>query len=286
MIKVLLRKEILELCLSAEKARRRLLEIIYHSGCGQTGGDLSCLNVLMVLYHCYLNINKDNIDSPDRDRFILSKGHCSEALYTVLESKGIISKDFVDTLGKYCSSLAGHPLNTIPGIEVNSGALGHGLSIGVGMSLSAKMDSREFKTVVLLGDGELAEGSVYEAAISAGHYHLNNLIAIVDRNNLQISGPTEEIMPIEPFRDRWSSFGWLVSEMDGNDITSIVDTLDKLDLSKGKPNIILSHSTKGFGVSYMEGDPHWHHCVPSDQQYKIAISEIDSRIEEIEKSRQ
>lgn len=275
------RKELTDLHLSTEMARRRLLEIIYNSGCGHTGGDLSCLNVLMVLFHSYLNISKDNLDDPDRDRFLLSKGHCSEALYAVLESKGIISKDLVDTLGHFLSPLAGHPINTIPGIEVNSGALGHGLSIGVGMALAAKMDSRKYKTVVLMGDGELAEGSVYEAAISASHYSLDNLIAIVDRNMLQISGATEDIMPVEPLKDRWNSYGWNVLEMDGNKIESIAVSLSNISLTTGKPTMVISHSIKGYGVSFMEGVANWHHGVPTEEQYKKAVSEIEARINSI-----
>ena len=275
-------KQSLTLKLAAERNRFRLMEIIRNAKAGHTGGDLSCLNVLTVLYERYLHIDKDHLDDPERDRFILSKGHCAEALYAVLESRGILSKDVVDSLGHLGSPLAGHPLHEIPGIEINSGALGHGLSIGIGMALAARMDQRAYRTIVLMGDGEQAEGSIYEAAMAASHYHLGNLIAIIDRNMLQISGCTEDVMALENMRDRWTAFGWEVVETDGNDPAAILATLEALDTTAACPHLVISHTTKGYGVSYMEGVAKWHHGVPDEAQYAQAREEITRRINELE----
>ena len=272
----------LKLTLSAERNRLRLMEIIRSAHAGHTGGDLSCLNMLTVLYERYLRIDKDHLDDPDRDRFILSKGHCVEALYSVLESRGILPKELVDSLGHFASPLAGHPLHEIPGIEINSGALGHGLSVGIGMALAARMDSRSYRTVVLMGDGEQAEGSIYEAAMAASHYRLGNLIAIIDRNMLQISGCTEDVMALENMRDRWTAFGWEVVETDGNDPSAILETLNAIDTASQRPHLVISHTTKGYGVSFMEGVAKWHHGVPDDAQYAQAREEIGQRIKELE----
>lgn len=268
--------------LSAERNRRRLIEIIYNAKAGHTGGDLSCLNILTVLYNHYLNIDKSRLDDADRDRFVLSKGHCVEALYSVFEQIGFLEKSEVDTLGKYESPLAGHPLNDIPGVEVNSGALGHGLSFGLGMAIAAKMNGQKYRTVVLMGDGEQEEGSIYEAAMAANLYKTGNLIAIIDRNMLQISGSTEDVMPIESIRSRWEAFGWEVLEMNGDDVNDIVRVLDSIDLTSDKPHMVVAHTTKGYGVSYMEGVAKWHHGVPTEEQYAQAVNEIEQRITELE----
>lgn len=270
------------LTLKAELNRKRLLEIIFNAGAGHTGGDLSCLNMLTVLYGQYLNVSPAKAEDPDRDRFILSKGHCVEALYAVLEAQGFIGRDLVDTLGKPGSPLAGHPLHEIPGIEVNSGALGHGLSIGVGMALAARMDARAYRTVVLMGDGEQGEGSIYEAAMSASHYRLGNLIAIIDRNGLQISGRTEDVMAIDDIRTRWEAFGWDVRDVDGDSVPDISACLAGIDTAAAKPHLIISHTTKGYGVSFMEGVAKWHHGVPTAEQYATALSEVEARIKELE----
>ena len=273
--------DIKSLKLLSETSRKRLIEIIYKVRAGHTGGDLSCLNVLTVLYNHYLNITPENLQDPDRDRFVLSKGHCVEALDVVFEAKGILSKETVDTLGQFGSPLGGHPLCTTNGVEVNSGALGHGLSFGIGMALAGKKDNRNYKTVVLMGDGEQEEGSIYEAAMAAPHYGLGRLIAIIDRNRLQISGSTEDVMPIESIRKRWEAFGWDVLEMNGDDIADIVKVLDSVDLTSDRPHLVISHTTKGYGVSYMENVAAWHHKVPTQEQYEQAEKEIDERIKEI-----
>lgn len=275
--------KIKELELQSEKNRKRLVEVVYKAKSGHIGGDLSCLDVLTVLYFNTMNVNAWDLKSDTRDRFIMSKGHCVEALYVTLESKGFITEDILDTLGNFGSVLSGHPTIEIPGVEVNSGALGHGLSVGVGMALAAKMNEQRYRTFVLMGDGEQGEGSIYEAAMAANQYGLDNLVAIIDRNRLQISGTTEEVMSLENMYQRWSAFGWDVIEMDGNNICDIVNTFNAIDYSNHKPHLLISHTIKGKGVSYMEGVAKWHHGVPSEEQYEKAIREISERIEILQK---
>lgn len=270
-----------ELKRQSEINRRRLLEVVYAAKAGHIGGDLSCLNALTALYFDVMNVGPDRISDPDRDRFILSKGHCVEALYVTLESRGFIQKEMTDTLGKFGSILSGHPTIEVPGIEVSSGALGHGLSIGVGMAIAAKKDCRSYKTYVLMGDGEQGEGSIYEAAMAANQYKLDNLVAIIDRNHLQISGNTEDVMAIDDITARWSAFGWDVTTVDGDDVCAIAEALKTIDFCNGKPHLIISETTKGKGVSFMENVAKWHHGVPNAEQYEAAISEIECRINEL-----
>ena len=276
--------EIKELKLQAEKGRRRLIEIIYSANAGHTGGDLSCLNMMTALYFDILNIDPQNPKMEERDRFVLSKGHCVEALYVTLEARGFIKKELTDTLGKYLSPLAGHPTIEVPGIEVNSGALGHGLPIGVGMAIAAKMDGKQYHTFVMMGDGEQGEGSIYEAAMAGSHYKLDNLVAIIDRNMLQISGCTEDVMALEDMNARWTAFGWDVIEVNGDDMEDIISKISAIDWNCKKPHLIISHTTKGKGVSYMENVAKWHHGVPTEEQYTQALAEIDERIKELQAS--
>lgn len=278
-------KENKSLTLKAETLRRRLIELIYHGGTGHTGGDLSVLNLLTVLYNHTMNVDPKNPKMPDRDRFILSKGHCAEALYTVLADKGFIAEDELKEYGKFHAHLGGHPDNSIPGVEVNTGALGHGLSIGVGMALGAKLDKASWHTYVVMGDGEQAEGSIYEAAMAANKYHLDNLVAFIDRNGLQISGSTEKVMPIEPIMKRWGGFGWDVYVADGDEISSLVETIDRINYSNGKPHLVISKTTKGLGVDFMENVAKWHHGVPNEEQYRQALRDIDERNEAVRMER-
>ena len=268
-----------ELTLLAEKNRKRLVEVVFRAKAGHIGGDLSCLNVMTALYFDVMkNLNPQNPKAQDRDRFVLSKGHCVEALYVTLEAKGFLKSEVLDTLGQFGSILSGHPTIEVSGIEVNSGALGHGLSIGTGMAIAAKMDKKDWKTYVLMGDGEQGEGSIYEAAMAAGKYRLDNLVAIIDRNHLQISGNTEDVMPIDSIRERWSAFGWDVVTMNGDEMESILKTFHAIDYSNKKPHLIISETTKGKGVSFMEGIAKWHHGVLNEEQCKEAVAEIDQRI--------
>lgn len=271
-----------ELTRQAELNRKRLLEIVYSAKAGHIGGDLSCLNVLTALYFDILNVNPANPADPDRDRFILSKGHCVESLYVTLEAKGYYGRELTDTLGKFGSILSGHPTIEVPGIEVSSGALGHGLSIGVGMAIAAKKDGKSYKTYVLMGDGEQGEGSIYEAAMAANQYHLDNLVAIIDRNHLQISGNTEDVMGLEDITARWTAFGWDVRTVNGDDVVALAEALRGVDFSNGRPHLFISETTKGKGVSFMENVAKWHHGVPNEEQYRTAISEIECRIKELQ----
>ena len=254
---------------------------MYNGGAGHIGGDLSSLNMMTALYFDVMNVDPENPKMDNRDRFVLSKGHCVEALYAVLEAKGFIKKELTDTLGQFGSVLSGHPTIEVPGIEVNSGALGHGLPIGVGMAIAAKMDKKPWHTYVLMGDGEQGEGSIYEAAMAGSNYKLDNLVAIIDRNHLQISGNTEDVMKIDSVYDRWTAFGWDVKEINGDSCEEILNAFHSIDYNNGKPHLIISHTTKGFGISYMENIAKWHHGMPNAEQYAQAISEIDARIAEI-----
>lgn len=270
---------IAELTLRSEEIRKRLIEVVYKAKAGHIGGDLSALNVLTALYLRVMNVDPKHPKADGRDRFVMSKGHCVEALYCVLEAKGFITKELVDTYGQYGSVLAGHPTVEVPGIEFNSGALGHGLSLGVGCAIAAKMDGKDYKTYVLMGDGEQGEGSIYEAAMAGSNYKLDNLVAMIDRNGLQISDATENVMKLESIDDRWRAFGWDVIDVDGNDMGAIVNCLEGIDYTNGKPHMVVLHTTKGYHVSYMENVLKWHHGVPSAEQYEEAMAEITARIE-------
>lgn len=271
----------INLQVQAEKIRRRVVEIIHSARSGHAGGSLSSIEIETALYFRIMDIDPKHPNDVNRDRFILSKGHSVEALYAVLAAVGFINDDMLETYGKCDSQLAGHPINKIPGIELNSGALGHGLGFGVGLAMAARMDRRSYKTFVLMGDGEQGEGSIYEAAMAAHHYKLDNLVAIIDRNGLQISGSTEEVMSLEPLRDRWEAFGWEVRETDGNSVDSLVTTFSSLHYGNDKPKLIIAYTTKGSGISFMERSAKWHHGVPSEAQFIEALAEIDYRIESL-----
>ena len=259
--------KILDLQIQSEKIRKKVIEIIYSANAGHTGGSLSSIEIETALYFHIMKIDPRTPKDENRDRFILSKGHSVEALYSVLNAAGFIDDETLNSYGKLNSILAGHPVKKVPGVELNSGALGHGLSVGVGMAIAAKKDTKNYKTYVLMGDGEQGEGSIYEAAMAANQYKLDNLIAIIDRNNLQISGKTEDIISLEPMLQRWESFGWEVLEIKGNNIYSIIDGFKGLHYGNNKPKLIIAHTIKGCGISYMENNSKWHHGVPSKEQY-------------------
>lgn len=272
------KEEIRQLELTAAKMRKRLLEVVYKAKAGHIGGGLSSLNMLTALYFHTLKVDPEYPQMENRDRFIMSKGHCVEALYCALEEKGFITRRLLNTYGEYNSLLAGHPTVKVPGIEVNTGALGHGLSVGVGLAIAAKMDKKSYKTFVLMGDGEQGEGSVYEAAMAGYHYKLDNLVAIIDRNGLQISDTTENVMSLEPIKERWTALGWDVVEINGDDMACVVQALDRIDFRNNKPHLIISKTTKGKGISCMENILKWHHGVPNDDEYQKSMSELEANL--------
>ena len=302
-----------ELQLKAVHLRKKTLEAIYEAGAGHTGGGLSCLDILNVLYNRILNVSPETFSSPARDRYVQSKGHCVEALYAVLADRGFFPEADLKTICHYQSHYVGHPTRHIPGIEMNTGALGHGLPICIGMALAAKMDGGSgtgispvqcgertdsvsqtaktpqaqtggtrcpatdiaYRVFTLLGDGELAEGSNWEAALAAAHYKLDNLTAIIDHNTLQISGHTRDVMSNEPLDEKWRAFGWALKIVNGHDYAALTEALSQ-PAEIGKPTCIIANTTKGKGVSFMENVAKWHHGVPSDAELKQALGELDA----------
>jgi len=260
--------------------RKTLLSIIKKANAGHTGGSLSCIDILNVLYNHVMNVSPENFGHPDRDRYIHSKGHSVEALYTVLADKGFYPVEELDSLEQYKSNFIGHPTRKVPGIEQNTGALGHGLSFAVGMALAAKKDGRPCRVFVMMGDGELTEGSIWEASMSAAHYQLDNLTVVVDRNTLQITGRTEEVMRLEPLADKFRAFGYAVRTVDGNNIADLVNVMEQLPFETGKPSLILARTVKGKGVSFIEDIASWHHRVPTSDEYAMAMAELNRAEEE------
>lgn len=258
----------------ARDIRIQLLNMIYEGKTGHTGGALSSVDILVALYYKIMNLAPENPKWEDRDRFVLSKGHSVEGLLCILADKGFFDKDILHSFSQYGSLLIGHPNNRVPGIEICSGALGHGLSIGVGMALGAKKAKKSFRAFVLLGDGEQSEGSVWEAAMAGSHYKLDNLYAFTDRNHLQISGNTEDIMALENLAEKWSAFGWEVTEIDGHNIDQIINTIENVSGNTDKPHMIIANTIKGKGVSFMENRVKWHHGVPTKEQLEMAINEL------------
>ena len=265
-----------ELALKSIQYRKTILSIIKQCGAGHTGGSLSCTDLLNVLYNCIMNVSPENFTDPNRDRYIQSKGHSVEALYTVLADKGFYPASELDTLNRYKSHFVGHPTRKVNGIEQNTGSLGHGLSVAVGMALAAKKDDRDYKVYTLLGDGELTEGSNWEASMTAAHYKLDNLVVIIDRNELQITGPTEEVNALEPLTDKFKAFGYAVKTVDGNNVAELVDVFKQVPFEPNKPSLILARTVKGRGVSFMENKVNWHHKVPSDDEFSLAIEQLDA----------
>jgi transketolase len=261
--------------------RKKILQYITKANAGHTGGSLSCTDILNVLYNEVLNVTPENFASPDRDRYIQSKGHSVEALYVVLADKGFFPEEDLNTLCQYKSPYIGHPTRKINGIEQNTGALGHGLPICVGTAIAAKMDEKDFKVFTLLGDGELPEGSNWEAALTASHYKLDNLCAIIDKNSLQITGATADVCNTDPLDKKFESFGWAVKEVDGNNIEELKSIFNSLPFEKGKPSVIIAHTIKGAGISFMENEIKWHHGVPSKEQYQLAQHELDNALSEL-----
>ena len=260
---------------NAKLIRKKVLDTCYQSSAGHIGGSLSSVDILNVLYNSVMDIEPSDPNNEERDRFVLSKGHIAESLFCTLAIRGYFSVEELNNFSCFGSKYIGHPNNKISGIEMNTGALGHGLSVALGMAIAAKQDEKSYYTYVLMGDGELAEGSVWEAAMAASHYKLDNLIAIIDRNGLQISGSTEEVMALEKLQDKWEAFGFHVLNVDGHDYEKLLHAFNEAKTITGKPIVIIANTIKGKGVSFMENDAHWHHGIMSESQYQQAISEVE-----------
>lgn len=265
----------------AYELRENVIDMIVEGKAGHIGGDMSVMEILTEIYFDQMNISPENMDDPDRDKFIMSKGHSVEAYYAVLAAKGFFDiKDVIATFSKFGSQFIGHPNNKLPGIEMNSGSLGHGLPVSVGMALAGKMDKKDYRVYTVMGDGEVAEGSVWEGAMAASHYKLDNLCAVVDRNRLQISGNTEDVMAHDDLCERWSSFGWnVINVADGNDIDQLKAAFDAAKEVKGKPTMVIANTVKGKGSSIMENKANWHHKVPNAEELAQIKKDLAERKE-------
>lgn len=267
----------------AYELREKTIDIIIEGKAGHIGGDMSVMEILTELYFEQMNISPENMNDPDRDKFVMSKGHSMEAYYAVLSAKGFLDIDDVTAhFSKFGSKYIGHPNNKLPGIEMNSGSLGHGLPVCVGMALAGKMNNQDYRVYTVMGDGEIAEGSVWEGAMAAHQYKLDNLCAVVDRNRLQISGDTEDIMGHEDLVARWSAFGWnVINVKDGNDIDQLRDAFDNAKTVKGKPTVLIANTIKGKGSSVMENKANWHHKVPNEEELRQIREDLAKRKEEL-----
>ncbi|HJD38344.1 MAG TPA: transketolase [Candidatus Blautia ornithocaccae] len=261
--------------------RKDVVNMIMEGKGGHIGGDMSVMEILMSLYFSQMNVTPENQDSPDRDRFVLSKGHSVEAYYAVLAAKGFLDiQDVIKKFSKFGSPYIGHPNNKLPGIEMNSGSLGHGLPVCVGMALAGKKDHRDYRVYTVMGDGELAEGSVWEGFMAGHQYKLDNLCAVIDRNRLQISGNTEDVMGHDDLGERIRSFGWHVIEVkNGNDIDALNKAFEEAKTVKGQPTAIIADTTKGYGSAVMENKANWHHKVPTQEEYQQIMADFEARKE-------
>lgn len=282
---IMQRPNILELQKKAIEIRKDILKMLTLAGSGHTGGSLSIVEILLALYYYKLRNDPKNPRWIERDRFLLSKGHGCPALYAVLASKGYFPKDELWGLRKLGSRLQGHPQVGLPGIEISSGSLGQGLSIANGMALASRLDRLSIRIYCLLGDGETNEGQVWEAAMTASHYKLDNVCAIVDFNKLQIDGFCCDIKDMAPYANKWQDFGWHAIEVDGHDLEQLMDAFDKADGIKGKPTVIIAHTVKGKGVSFIENKVEWHGIAPKKEEYERAVRELDGALEKLVVSR-
>ena len=277
------RQGIKELELAAAKSRRNVLRMVEASHHGHLGGAMSCLDIVTALYFHKMNVRPEDPKWADRDRFLLSAGHKCMVQYAVLAERGYFDKSVLDTYGGLKTKIPGHPdMHKLPGVEANTGALGHGLSIASGMALALRAEGKDSKVYVVMGDGELAEGSNWEAAAVAAHYGLDNLVVFVDFNGLQISGKVQDIMNFTPVAEHFAAFGWAVRDIDGNNMEEVVSTLDALPLEKGKPNLIVAHTIKGRGVSFAENKASYHYWTPKGDEMAQAIAEVESNIARLE----
>ncbi len=276
---------ITELKLTAANVRKHALTGVHAAASGHPGGSLSISDVLTLLYFEVMNIDPQNPKDPDRDRFVLSKGHCAPALYGVLAERGYFPKEDIATLRKTGSYLQGHPdMKCVPGVDMSCGSLGQGICAANGMALAGKIDKKDYRVYTILGDGELQEGQVWEAAMYAPHYGLDNLTAFVDYNGLQIDGNVKDVMSPLPIDKKFADFGWHVIVCDGHDFEKMLDAIQEAKETKGKPTMIVLNTVKGKGVSFMENNPAWHGSAPNDEQYAQAIEELDAEIAKLKEA--
>lgn len=267
-------RQIKELEAKAKQIRRLIIQMLVKAGSGHPGGSLSSADLITALYFAVLRHNPKDPSWEDRDRFHLSKGHCCPLLYAVLAESGYFSQDNLWTLRQFGSVLQGHPDRRTPGVEVASGSLGQGLSVALGMSLAAKIDSKDYRVYVLLGDGEIQEGNIWEAAMAAAHYRCDNLCAMLDFNGFQIDGKIKDVMNLEPLADKWRAFGWHTIEINGHDMKDVLSAYEEAGKVKSKPTIIIAHTIKGKGVSFMENVVDFHGRAPTKEEAEIALKEL------------
>ena len=274
-----------DLTVLAYKARLLAVEAVHRASSGHPGGSLSCADALTALYFNEMNIDPANPQWSDRDRFVLSKGHCAPALYAVLALRGLFPVEDLQQLRSIKSHLSGHPdMRFVPGVDMSTGSLGQGLSTAVGMALSAKIEGKAYRTYAICGDGEVAEGQIWEAMMSAAKWELDNLCAFIDVNGLQIDGATKDVMPTEPLDQKLAAFNWHVIKIDGHDMEQILAALAEARTIKGKPTAILMHTVKGKGVSFMENQAGWHGKAPNAEEFAVAKQELEARIHELEEN--
>ena len=279
-------KKRLELAIIANKVRKNALTAVYSASSGHPGGSLSIADLLTLLYFEVMNVDPKNPKNPDRDRFVLSKGHTAPALYSVLAERGFFPTDDIKTFRRADSYLQGHPdMNKVPGIDMSTGSLGQGVSAAGGMALAAKLDNKAYRVYTVLGDGELEEGQVWEQAMFAAHYKLDNLTAFIDFNGLQIDGDITKVMNPTPIDKKFEAFGWHVIVTDAHDFDALESAIEEAQATKGKPTAIIMKSVKGKNVSFMENNAAWHGAAPNEEQYNQAISELDKIIAELEAQR-
>ena len=269
--------------LAAAKSRLLAVDAVHEAASGHPGGSLSCLDMLTALYFHEMNIDPTDPKNPERDRFVLSKGHCSPALYATLAQRGFFPVEDLKLFRSIKAHLSGHPdMVNVPGVDMSTGSLGQGLSAAVGMALAARQLGRSYRTYVICGDGEMEEGQIWEAVMAAAKWQLDNLCIFVDVNGLQIDGPTAQVMPTDPLDAKFAAFHWHVVKIDGNDMEAILAALDEARTVKGQPTVILGATTKGKGVSFMENQVGWHGKAPNDEQFAQARAELEAAIKELE----
>jgi transketolase len=260
----------------AKAIRRDILNLCFKTGSSHIGSSFSIVEILTILYFKSLNISPETAAAPDRDRFILSKGHGCPALYATLRHRGFIGTDIYEGFARDSGTLEQHPTRNLEwGIECSTGSLGHGLSVGAGMALAGKRDKREYRVFVLLSDGETNEGSTWEAAMFAAQHGLDNLVAVIDYNKMQALGKTEEVIQLDPYAEKWESFGWRTVQVNGHDIGELTDAFDRIPFSTGKPSCLIAHTVKGKGVCFMEDDLLWHYRCPDQEEFEKAICELE-----------